>query len=119
MHAIELWMMLAFSIALGLTFWKLYAFIPTKPLEDDDRTEEAVATLTALMECCIIELFEQGDDLNERNLYEQMRNHDGFDRERFWRFNQNRLNQLLYACYAEKKTRSLLKELYKQLRPLP
>ncbi len=97
---IEWIMMGAFILALGLSFWKLYAFLPNTPLEDDDTTEEAVNELMELMLRAIVETFEHHEELDTKILYEHMTAHELFDRERFWRFNRNRLNNLIIRYFA-------------------
>ncbi len=43
----------------------------------------------------IVEHFARSDTLTIDELFKQMKSHDEFDAEKFWRFNPNRLNQLL------------------------
>jgi len=86
---IEWLMMGAFVLGLGLSVWKLYLFFPTKRLEDDDSTEESVELLIRIM----VESNRPGMD--EIELYQSMLNHPDFDPKHFWRFNQNRLRQLI------------------------
>lgn len=86
---IEWIMMGAFALALGLSVWKLYLFFPTKRLADDDTTQESTQLLIRIM----IESNSPGMD--EKKLYEAMHLHPDFDPNHFWRFNQNRLRQLI------------------------
>ncbi len=89
---LETGMMVAFAIAVIFSLWKVYAFLPNKPLQDDDRTDEVDALLHTIM---ITTIVKHGSDLSVNELYEKMKEHDDFDHERLWRFNVNRLNQLL------------------------
>ena len=100
METIELIMMGAFILTLGFSFWKLYAFFPNTPLEDDDTTEEAVEELMELMIQTIIENYEHHEELDTKILYEHMTSHDLFNRQRYWRFNQNRLNNLIIRYFS-------------------
>jgi hypothetical protein len=89
MKTIELIMMLAFAAALVLTLYKVYLFLPQKPLADDDTTPESVALLEKIM----VESNQKG--MREEELYEKMYTHPEFDPKHFWRFNENRLRHLI------------------------
>jgi len=89
MKTIELIMMLAFAGGLVLTLYKVYLFLPQKPLADDDTTPESVETLERIM----VESNRAG--MSEEALYEQMLTHPEFDPKHFWRFNENRLRHLI------------------------
>ena len=82
-------MMAAFIGGLLLALWKLYAFIPNKPLADDDTTPQSIA----LQEKIMIESNQVA--MSEEELYKQMLTHPEFDPKHFWRFNENRLKQLI------------------------
>lgn len=82
-------MMGAFITGLGLSAWKLYPFLPSQPLEDDDTTAQSTLTLEKIMVEC------NHDGMNEEELYEKMRQHPEFDPNHFWRFNPNRLRHLI------------------------
>ncbi len=92
---IETGMMFAFILALGFSGWKMYAFLPNKPLADDDRTDEIEETLNAIMIASIVKNFDDSRELGSHELFEHMKNHNDFNQEKFWRFNTNRLNQML------------------------
>ena len=96
MTMIEIGMMVAFVLAVGLSGWKLYAFMPNKPLEDDDTNAASTQTLKEIM----YEVIASGVT-NEEAIVEGMREHARFDKEHFWRFNLNRLRQLLNSHYIE------------------
>lgn len=89
MSTIQWLMMGAFIASLGLSAWKVYAFIPNKPLSDDDTTPQSVAILEKIMLEC------NRDTLTEEELFEKMVLHPKFDTHHFWRFNLNRLQQLI------------------------
>lgn len=89
MKTIELIMMLAFTAGLVLMLYKVYLFLPQKPLADDDTTPESVTQLEKIM----IESNQEG--MSEEVLYKKMLAHPKFDSEHFWRFNENRLKQLI------------------------
>jgi hypothetical protein len=88
--------MAAFILALVFSGWKLYAFMPNKPLKDDDTTEHSVQKLKSIM----YEVIRSGE-LEEERIVDRMKEHPRFDREHFWRFNHNRLKQLLQRHYLE------------------
>ncbi len=88
---IQIVMMMVFIVALILGIWKIYAFLPNKPLADDDTTPEAVALLEKIM----VETDSNYPKCTEEDLYLFMQGHKLFDEEKFWRFNQNRLRQLI------------------------
>lgn len=94
-------MMIFFILFLIISIWKIYAFLPSKQLADDDTTKEAQDTLKALM---IKVMKDNGVDIDNKELFELMINDDAFDKKRFWRFNQNKLNHLL-SNYLQEKTR--------------
>lgn len=112
MKNIETIMMIAFIAALMLSFWKIYAFLPKKALADDDTTYESIEELTELMILCIINAYEDGHELSHLLLYERIIRHEKFDKEHFWRFNQNKLNHLIANYYASNPTLSTFRQIY-------
>lgn len=89
MKTIE-WIMLgAFIAALGLSAWKVYLFLPSKPLQDDDTTVQSVQQLEKIMLEC------NHNKMSEEELFEKMVQHPEFDPHHFWRFNLNRLRHLI------------------------
>ncbi len=89
---ISTWMMIFFILFVVIGMWKVYAFLPNKALADDDTTKEAQEKLEAI----ILKIIKsKNDDLSRDELFELVKNDEDFDKEHFWRFNQNRLNQLL------------------------
>jgi len=93
-------MMIFFILFLIISIWKIYAFLPSKRLADDDTTKEAQDILRALM---IKVMKENSDDIDNKELFELMTNDAEFDKEKFWRFNQNKLNNLLSNYQQETK----------------
>lgn len=79
----------AFIVALGLSSWKMIAFLPSKPLADDDTTVESIELLEKIM----VECNQEG--MSEETLLETMKKHPEFDANHFWRFNPNRLRHLI------------------------
>ena len=78
--------------------WKIYDFLPNEQLEDDDTTPEATKDLMHLMFSVIKE---NKGELTNAELFSKMQEHEEFDSKRFWRFNLNRLNQLLQKFHIE------------------
>lgn len=89
METIEWIMMGAFIGGIGLSAWKIYYFLPSKPLKDDDTTSQSIETLEKIMVEC------NSNEINEEILFEKMLAHPEFDSKHFWRFNQNRLRHLI------------------------
>ena len=81
--------MAAFIGGLALSLYKVYLFLPQKPLADDDTTPESVALLEKIM----VKSNQEG--MSDETLYETMLNHPEFDSKHFWRFNENRLRHLI------------------------
>ena len=79
----------AFIGGLGVAVLKLYLFFPQTPLADDDTTPEAIDGLVKIM----LECHREGLEVQE--LFEAMIGHPDFDSKRYWRFNLNRLLQLI------------------------
>ncbi|QSZ42483.1 hypothetical protein GJV85_10300 [Sulfurimonas aquatica] len=105
------WMMIFFILALIISIWKIYAFLPNKQLVDDDRTKEQSDVLYTIMLDIII--LKEGD-LDEKELFEAMKNHASFDKDSFWRFNLNRLNLLLSNYYLKNPNVKNIKDIYEQ-----
>lgn len=112
MSNIEWIMMAAFILALGLSLWKLYAFLPNEPLSDDDTTPEALDTLTAIMIDTIVTLYEREQALELDAIFEAMQTHEHFDAEHFWRFNVNKLNNLIVRYFLHHPHASTLEHIY-------
>lgn len=89
MTTIEWLMIGAFIAGFGLSGWKVYAFLPDKPLQDDDTTLQAVEILEKIM------IESNSNGMSEEKLFEKMLIHPDFNKDHFWRFNPNRLRHLI------------------------
>jgi len=110
--SIKTWMMIAFVIFMIIGIWKIYAFLPTKQLEDDDRNKESEHELTSLMLHVILK---HEGKLTPKELFFAIQEDEGFKSELFWRFNHNRLNQLLQKYYLKNKNVNSIETIYKEL----
>jgi len=110
MTTVEIGMMAAFVAAMGVSFWKLKQFMPTERLKDDDTTKEAKEELMVI-------LYDVVSDgvVEEELLYLRMKEHPLFDSEHFWRFNQNRLRQLLNMHYLVYPQHRSIEDIYHHL----
>jgi len=106
------WMMIAFVVGTGLSIWKMYPFLVNKTLEDDDTGADAHQYLVSHMHTVLKEL-ESIPDAKE--LFEKMVAHEAFDKERHWRFNLNKLHQLLNRHYAENPHLESIEDIHKEL----
>jgi len=106
------WMMIAFIVALGLSAWKMYKFMPTKQLKDDDTTPQAQSEL---MDLVLNIIKGSHGELSEKELHAMVTNHEDFDDEHFWRFNENKLKQLLHIHYAKNPDTKCIKDIHKKL----
>ncbi|WP_321778943.1 hypothetical protein [Sulfurimonas sp.] len=105
-------MMIFFIISLVASMWKIYAFLPNKELADDDTTEASQEELKILM----LKVIKSSDaNLKANDLYKKMRSDKDFDEKHFWRFNQNRLNQLLNQHYLENPDVFSIEDIYKTI----
>ena len=106
------WMMIFFIIVLVVSIWKIYAFLPNKELADDDTTEESKQDLTNIM----LNAIKKSDGkLSVDELLVKFEESEEFDSERYWRFNKNRLNQLLNAYYAEHPHTQNIEDIHKNI----
>jgi len=102
-------MMIFFIIALVVSIWKIYAFLPNKELADDDTTDEAQKDLTSIM---IQTIQIHNGDISVDELYVYMVENENFNKEKFWRFNKNRLNKLLQSYYIHNPHAKSIKDIY-------
>jgi hypothetical protein len=102
-------MMIFFIIFMIISIWKIYAFLPNKQLEDDDTTPEATKDLMHLMFSVIKE---NKGELTKDELFSKMQEHEEFNSQRYWRFNLNRLNQLLQKFYIDNQDASDIYDIY-------
>ena len=106
------WMMIFFIISLVVAIWKIYAFLPNKQLEDDDKTKDSQEELLKV----ILKVIKESDgSLTSTQLYNKVKNDSDFDEKKFWRFNQNRLNKLLDYYHLQTKTTSSIKDIHASL----
>ena len=104
------WMMIAFVLGMIFSVWKLYPFLATKTLADDDNTPEAREKLLGI----VLETIKGAHptiSLNE--LFEKVKEHPKFDKEHFWRFNPNKLKHLLEYHYAKNPSVNSIEDIYK------
>ncbi len=106
---LETGMITAFVIALIVSLWKVYALLPNKPLQDDDRTDEINLLLHSIM---VESIVKYGSNISVKELFEYMRRHHKFDQKRLWRFNINRLNQLLTEHHLRHPNQQSIAEIY-------
>ncbi len=105
-------MMIFFIIALVISIWKIYAFLPNKELPDDDTTEESRIDLTNI----VLNTIKNSDGkLSVDELFVKIEESEDFDAQRYWRFNKNRLNQLLNAYYIENPPVQSIEDIYKSI----
>ena len=90
---IQTWMMILFILLVTVSFYKIRQFLPQEQLGDDDTTDEAQAKLEAIA----IRVIDANENISKVELYESIKIDESFDKEHFWRFNQNKSNQLLNA----------------------
>ncbi len=106
------WMLIFFLALLVVSIWKIYAFLPNKELADDDTTESSQEELINLM----LKVIKSSDaDISANELLKKMKNNKNFDEKHFWRFNQNRLNQLLNQYYLENPDVFTIEDIYKTI----
>ena len=110
MTNIEIGMMVAFILALGFSGWKLYVFMPSEPLEDDDMNKVSTQALKTMM----YDVIAKGT-FEKEAIVKKMQSHSMFEQKHFWRFNLNRLNQLLNSHYIEYPHHNSVKDIHKHL----
>lgn len=90
--------------------WKISAFLPNKELPDDDTTEEAKKELINI----VLKIIKNSDGkLSIDELLVKIEESDAFDSVKYWRFNKNRLNQLLNVYYLEHPHTKSIEDIYK------
>ncbi len=107
------WMMIFFIIALVISIWKIYAFLPNKQLADDDTTDAAQEELTSIILKTIQK--NNGQITTLDNLYINMIKDEDFNKEKFWRFNVNKLKKLLELYYLQNPQCQTIEDIYKSL----
>jgi hypothetical protein len=106
------WMMIAFVVAMILSGWKMYPFLVNRTLEDDDTGEDSHEYLVAHMHKVLQETPEVP---TVQELHTTMTQHQDFNKEKYWRFNQNKLQQLLYKHYAKHPHLGSIGDIHKEL----
>lgn len=102
-------MMIFFILLLIISIWKIYAFLPNKQLQDDDTTKESQEQLENLM---IKVIKQNGKNLDNKKLFDLMLHDENFDKKKFWRFNQNRLNHLLSNYFIKNQNIKSIEDIY-------
>jgi len=105
-------MMIFFIIFLIISLWKVYAFLPNEQLKDDDRNKESQDELIKIM---LNVIKADGKKLSLSELFNKIKEDDSFDKEHYWRFNQNRLNKLLQIYYLKHPHAKSIADIYKDL----
>ncbi|MBL0708157.1 MAG: hypothetical protein JJW00_03825 [Sulfurimonas sp.] len=109
---ISTWMMIFFALALVISISKIYTFLPSKKLLDDDTTQDSQEELIGLM----LKVIKSSDaSLSADKLYIKMCSDEDFNKKHFWRFNQNKLNQLLKHYYLKNRDISSIEDIHKRL----
>lgn len=105
-------MMIFFILLLIVSIWKIYAFLANEELADDDTTEASQEELIDL----ILSVIQKSDEVpTTLELFQKVKDDEKFDTKHFWRFNQNRLNQLLNHYYIENPEIHSIEDIYKEL----
>jgi hypothetical protein len=105
-------MMIFFILVLIISILKIYVFLPNKQLEDDDTTKESKEEL---MQTILKIIKDSDENLTESELFKRVNNDKNFNEELFWRFNLNKLKQLLNLYYIMYPDTSSIKDIYKKL----
>jgi len=104
-------MLIFFILFLTASIWKIWAFLPNEQLKDDDTTDESQEKL---LECMLDVIKKAKGELEPSELLLAMQEDEKFDKEKFWRFNLNKLNHLLQTYYTSHEGVSTIKDIYKR-----
>jgi hypothetical protein len=107
------WMLIAFVAGMILSIWKMYPFLVNRTLEDDDTGEDTHNLLVQIMQNVLQELEEAPD---AKTLHAKMKQHKDFDEKKLWRFNLNKLNQLLHIHYAKNPDVNSIEDIHQKLK---
>lgn len=88
-------MMILFIVAFIISMWKIYPFLQTTTLQDDDTTPQAQEELLKIILKYVDTNEKEMDTIDTKELLEKIKNDKDFDKEHFWRLNQNKLNNIL------------------------
>ena len=102
-----------FILLLAISLYKIRQFLPQEQLADDDTTEESQNDLEYLM---IRVIQKNYGNLDNISLFEKMIEDEDFENERFWRFNHNKLNQLLNRYYIKNPDAQSIMEIYEKIK---
>ena len=109
----ETLMMIAFVIAMIISVWKLYAFLPAKQLADDDTTNDSQEELLDI----VLDVIRSSEVIPDiKTIHDEVLNHDRFDKEHFWRFNPNKLKQILNLHYIKNPHLQNIEDIHKELK---
>ena len=106
-------MLIFFILLLTISIWKIYAFLPNKPLADDDTTPQAQEELISVM---LSTIQNSNENISLDELYINMVENEDFNKERFWRFNKNRLNKLLNFYYIKNPQYQTINDIYEEIK---
>ena len=90
----------------------MYPFLINRTLEDDDTGEDSHEHLLTLT-YKVLENFQQAPTSKE--LHQKILEHDEFDAKRHWRFNLNKLHQLLHKHYLKNEHLSSIEDIHKEI----
>ncbi len=105
-------MMIFFIIILTVSLWKIYAFLPNEQLADDDKTKESQEELTNLV---LNVIKNSSGKLSLNELFQKIKSDEKFDEKHYWRFNPNRLNQLLNNYYIKHPHINNIADIHKEI----
>ena len=105
-------MLLFFILFLGASIWKIWAFLPNSVLVDDDTTE---ASQEELLHLVLKTIKRSHAQITPSELFELIKEDSSFDTKHFWRFNLNKLNQLLKHYYLQHPDISSIEDIYKKI----
>lgn len=90
-------MMVSFLLAAALGMYKFYVLF-----EKQDSSGVDIKTIENELAEIVEAVLKEGE-VEKSALYDAVISHERFDKERYWNFNQNRLNQVLDLLYIRYK----------------
>ena len=106
-------MSIFFILLLAISLYKIRQFLPQEQLADDDTTEVSQNDLEHLM---IKVIKNNAGNLDNTTLFENMIEDEDFESKRFWRFNHNKLNQLLNKYYVKNPDAQSIMKIYEKIK---